>query len=1632
MTNNIIHNTPPVIRVFLSSTFADMDKERSYFNEVLAPKISRICAERGVSFFSVDLRWGITKEDQIDGKVLPICLNEIDKCRPYFIGIIGNRYGSILETVPYHISQSIPWLSGKEGHSITELEMLYAVLDSNTDFSGSNTAFYIRSDELSKKLYGNIKTEDQSILSRLYRLKSTVMEREDIPSATYDSIEEFGKYVMSDLLKWLDTNFPKSHDVSAIRKEWYNREILRNYIESPKITAFLDYYTNESKKPLLLYGDGARGKTTHLTAWQPKIGKKILINCGADDKYSYWPSIAKEIIDKISEIDGSYGYPVFYPRKSVSQSESNAENNDLYFSTDTDIEKFRRSFISWLGELTVNERITVIINDVNLLEDDQSKILSWLPAFTPSNLGIICTTNDDYMVEIAELLGWNTKELPTFELDDAEHLLNGHLHTYGKHLSPHQQAKLTSSVLAKYPGQLRFIVTFLINHGRFDNLDTLIEEISSIRKMFDIYQYVYDFLMTEYSQNEIATIKAVLGLVRSAKISLTERECFELSQNYTASTAIEWAHVCRVFEQFDIIKGDYWNIRNEELQKFVDSLLSKQDLAFAHSLLGDYFFEQLKALKVEDSNTENIKRSASLAKVALLHYQNSKEWDKLLKVVSDKQVLYCLCELDNHYIRSAFIKLFLHSKINIGEAMTELVESYQAGEGYDKKIAVMLASIYQKMGYRDGLDRLCDILQIDSIKQIQTDREIKSFLSEEFTPIYDQLCKITATKRYRQLLEQLKKTNDKSQIFNDFDRCALLFFEAEGLYNLGLFDEALNATNNYYTVAVKTGIPAEMLTALFMRGSILYRHQRYTEAANIQNKVAYIALENGDLQTYLAALHTITMCRYHQSKYDISIMMLDMLGIYYNKLSDSRAFTMTQINKFNALRKKGETKKALELAEELYGQIADDENMSINAAELLGNMGSYAIDLQLYDKAEEYLLLAINKSKSLEQESILSTAYNILIDLYISTEQFQKILNIREEQMELMWSRCEYSELISVLNETMSLLLHNKYISLANKLEAFWKERFSTIEGGAKYFESNIDTETIDSVNVEKLTQELILAKSSRDTQKEADIYYTLAETFEETDKAQATEYLLSAAKIYMSLKDDISYLNCIERAIILQFNNGKKTDDALCQKILSCANNESICGIVSIWEQFGNFSTNSEDLSHSPSQSNIYTLACELLSYINDYSSLVFNCLLDVAEYILKYCSVEEIRNISAQISYSDEEKFYERISQIMKRDMDKDISEAMNDYFSPIAIKKITFYEKCIELLKEFDITNAGALSGNIALIFRRRKEKEKTIYYHSLSMELYKKAGKQRDQLIEILNIATAHKEFGDPLKAIDILREGLEIANNANEGSVRAAIAGNLASYLIDTDSPDSADEIAYCFEIEENHFRSIGNQRELAISLLNQTIYYYKKSELPKILHKLEEAGRIVRENGFQEFMGILSKLEWVASQERKSSDTEDQANAEEKIKKLLSANGKYDLVSIESTDNTYHFVCAASDQKIGAESLHIFCSTNLTSLLEIHCVYRPMLVSDKNNYEQIQKYVEWWNAYNIYKLSFDEEELNLRSEMKIFASDWDALSDRFNTIMELWSADKFSIQIIMLGMDISMCQGAKLKLLGNN
>jgi hypothetical protein len=77
-----------------------MQSEREELLKRVLPQIRKLCAGRGVSWNEVDLRWGITEEQSRRGDVLPVCLGEIDRCRPFFLCLLGERSGWVPDHIP--------------------------------------------------------------------------------------------------------------------------------------------------------------------------------------------------------------------------------------------------------------------------------------------------------------------------------------------------------------------------------------------------------------------------------------------------------------------------------------------------------------------------------------------------------------------------------------------------------------------------------------------------------------------------------------------------------------------------------------------------------------------------------------------------------------------------------------------------------------------------------------------------------------------------------------------------------------------------------------------------------------------------------------------------------------------------------------------------------------------------------------------------------------------------------------------------------------------------------------------------------------------------------------------------------------------------------------------------------------------------------------------------------------------------------------------------------------------------------------------------------------------------------------------------------------------------------------------
>lgn len=130
------------ISIFISSTFNDMQSERDYIRKFVIPRLSEELSSYKIYLQVTDLRWGIdtheTDENEREAKVLHVCMNAIRNNRPYFIALLGERYGWVpplnrVRSVVNSLAPEEQILLGKidEAKSVTEMEILLGAIGSS-------------------------------------------------------------------------------------------------------------------------------------------------------------------------------------------------------------------------------------------------------------------------------------------------------------------------------------------------------------------------------------------------------------------------------------------------------------------------------------------------------------------------------------------------------------------------------------------------------------------------------------------------------------------------------------------------------------------------------------------------------------------------------------------------------------------------------------------------------------------------------------------------------------------------------------------------------------------------------------------------------------------------------------------------------------------------------------------------------------------------------------------------------------------------------------------------------------------------------------------------------------------------------------------------------------------------------------------------------------------------------------------------------------------------------------------------------------------------------------------------------------------------------------------------------------
>ncbi len=173
------------VRVFTSSTFRDMHAERDYLVKVVFPELRERLEKHRVHLIDIDLRCGVTQEQADNDLALDLCLQQIDECRPFFVGLLGERYGWVPKAMADEAVSRYGWVQHHTGKSITELEILYGVLSKSE--MHSHSFFYFRDPSFIKDVpqakRQEVEAEDDESAKKLAKLKDAIREAQALAAA---------------------------------------------------------------------------------------------------------------------------------------------------------------------------------------------------------------------------------------------------------------------------------------------------------------------------------------------------------------------------------------------------------------------------------------------------------------------------------------------------------------------------------------------------------------------------------------------------------------------------------------------------------------------------------------------------------------------------------------------------------------------------------------------------------------------------------------------------------------------------------------------------------------------------------------------------------------------------------------------------------------------------------------------------------------------------------------------------------------------------------------------------------------------------------------------------------------------------------------------------------------------------------------------------------------------------------------------------------------------------------------------------------------------------------------------------------------------------------------------------------
>ena len=476
------------VRIFLSSTFSDMQEERTALLktfDALRVKAHR----RNVGLTVLDLRWGVTDDEARSGKVISVCLNEIEHSHPFFIGLLGSRYGYApdaeeLEKDP-DLLERYPWIADdiRAGRSITEMEMLYGVLRNEGDVDAS---FYIKN------------TTEPDDNPRQTALKTTIRRQQRFPVTDYASVDELCALVECEVTALLDRHFPDVETTSLERIRTAHRAFansrLGHFVGREEELGWLDAFVRSGERHLVITGDSGMGKSALLSRWCRQNEESDDFNLvyhfvGNTLGSSNYEGILRHLCDEI--------YDLYNLERSPNQQEK--------------IDDEAQRLISELAHC--KKSLVIVIDGINQLSAPKDeKLLLWLPNANAHVKFIFTTLADDETMRTFERRGYSVRTLQPLTDTQRRSFAEGYLERVGKHLSPAQWQRILDDPENRNTLVLCTLLDELICFGSHEQLDTRIDFYLAAKNTEDFFNRVLQRMEQDYGHDLVSRSLALLAL----------------------------------------------------------------------------------------------------------------------------------------------------------------------------------------------------------------------------------------------------------------------------------------------------------------------------------------------------------------------------------------------------------------------------------------------------------------------------------------------------------------------------------------------------------------------------------------------------------------------------------------------------------------------------------------------------------------------------------------------------------------------------------------------------------------------------------------------------------------------------------------------------------------------------------------------------------------------------------------------------------------------------------------------------------------------------------------------------------------------------------------------------------------